>query len=468
SDLQSTNVASLRQVGLSDGDLRVIRIERAEQANASLDAAALRSFGGRIDVTTSLILSEGNSTEVKTISLGPASFADDAEATASDSSASLSARLVGEDVFAGRIVTGVPDSFNADDNRFFVGRLPADESVLIVQPLAAARGHARFVEKALQASLYNITDVNPARVTDRLPGDTRSLRPYSAVICPARVIDKGNLNAVREYAREGGLLVLMLGPEEGDLPAELLDGASIKPLDETQTTGLLPPVGAAVTPDVEPGLSASYASVRFRAARSVSARDDDIVLRYTDGEPAAARVSFGKGSFVLLGFGLSEKDTSLVRSPLFPDFIEWLIEGAGRSASVAQFIAGETPAAILGGGARKLTRIYSADGGARFEEVTLDLQTLDEPGVYRVERDGGEVVFAINTPASESRLAQASEQDFVDRIIPASAGRSSSEERHTPAAEQAIGLWWLVAVAALALSLMELVYCSIDPKAEGN
>jgi hypothetical protein len=455
SDLQATNVAGLEPVELS-GEARVIRIERPSSVNTSPGEVAVHSSGGQVDVASTLMLSEEGRTEIRPVSLRAGPLSSRSEATVSDSSASLSIRFMAERVIAGRLTAGVADGLGGDDDRFFVARLPAEAPVLIVQPFVTAANHAEFVEKALQASLYRISDASQSRVSDRLPGDAGGLGRYRAVICPARSLDKNGVVAVREYAGRGGIVVVTLGVEDGGLPAGLLEGASATSLDQLQRVGLLPPVGA-VGDDAsdEQGVFASYAAVRFGAARWLDTSEGEAVLKYSGGEHAAVRVAMGRGSLVILGFGLSGKDTSLVRSPIFPQFIEWLTEGAGRSPVVADHTVGEAPASSLLGGARRMTRVYTANGPAREEEVAATLRTLDVPGIYRVEREAGDLVFAINAPASESRLAQTTEQDLIDRMTIKSAAANERATAETRA------LWWVLALAAFSLSLVELVYCSI-------
>jgi hypothetical protein len=409
-----------------------------------------------------MLIEEGR-TEIRPVSLRAGPLSSLSESTVSDSSASLSIRLLSERVIAGRLTTAVAGELGADDSRFFVARLPAEAPVLIVQPLATTANHAEFVEKALQASLYRVSDASQSRLSDRLPGDAGGLDRYRAVICPSRsLLDQNSVIAVREYAGRGGIVVVTLGVEDGGLPAGLLEGASTTPLDQLQTVSLLPPVGAGGDDAFdERGVFASYAAVRFGAARRLGASEGESVLKYSSGESAAVRVALGKGSLVLLGFGLSGKDTSLVRSPIFPQFIEWLTEGAPRSSIVAHHTVGQATASGLLGGARRMTRIYTANGPAREEEVAATVRTLDEPGIYRVEREAGDLVFAINAPPTESRLAQTTEQDLIDRMTVKSGGTNEK------ATAESTALWWVLALAAFLLSLAELVYCSIGLRADG-
>ncbi|HSE97198.1 MAG TPA: hypothetical protein VLD57_02935, partial [Blastocatellia bacterium] len=450
SDLQQTGVAAMKPVELDGVDLRVIRIAQADGPNASLDAVTVRSFDGRVDVTTELMVSRENRYQIKPVSLSLGPVSRDSETTASNENLSLSARLIEEGLIVGRLTTSSDDAFDADDNRFFLARLPVENTLLIVQPLAVSGGHAGYIEKAVLAGLHLVSDINPVQVRETLPASIDLLRRYRAVICPARSIDQRNLAAAREYARGGGSLIVLLGIEDGNLSEQLVEGAAIASLDRPEATGLLPP-----TANDSPGL---WVAERFRAARSISIGGGEVALRYSSGEPAATRVLVGDGSMMILGFGLSDKDTSLVRSPLFPQFVEWLLDASGRGLRLEHHIAGQAPAAVLLGGARKLTRIYSVDGRVRDEAIAVNIESLYEPGIYRVERAAGEKLFAINVPASESRLAQSSERELVDRIIIKTDGE--------PQVGEATALWWIAAVGALALSLVELAWCGTGMQAE--
>jgi len=201
----------------------------------------------------------------------------------------------------------------------------------------------------------------------------------------------------------------------------------------------------------------AFASVRFRAARMIHLSEGDALLKYSNKEPALARVRTGAGQVLLFGFGLSDKDSSLALSPIFPAFIEWLTQGVGLNQRHANLVIGQTPAAVLLRAVKRLTRVYSRNGQLQNQEITDYRNALDEPGVYEAESAQGKIVFALNTPPAESSLAQSSEQEFFERVTINDAEPSGNDLRKSIEADKT-GLWRVIAIAALAASLIELVY----------
>ena len=78
---------------------------------------------------------------------------------------------------------------------------------------------------------------------------------------------------------------------------------------------------------------------------------------------------------------------------------------------------------------------------------------LEEPGVYSGQYSSGKIVFALNAPVAESSLAQSSEQEFLQRVT-----IDKAESSNTDSNKEKTGLWMIVAICALAASLIELVY----------
>jgi hypothetical protein len=160
---------------------------------------------------------------------------------------------------------------------------------------------------------------------------------------------------------------------------------------------------------------------------------------------------------VLLGFGLSDKDSTLARSSAYPAFIAWLADDSASSPRAANLTIGQTSEFILLEGLTELTRIYSENGQRRNEVMTDYAAALAEPGVYETAGSSGRAVFALNTPVLESSLEQSSEQALLDRIT-TSESKPSSSERGVAIRYGESGLWEILAAGAFAMSLMELVW----------
>ncbi|MGA9770970.1 MAG: BatA and WFA domain-containing protein [Blastocatellia bacterium] len=448
SDLQSSNLHALPPTRLNDVDLKIVRINNERRANARIDSVMVRAVGETLEVESTALFDDGNRTRIEPVN----SKLNRSGANGSTSNALISARLIEDDLLAGEVRTSAADDFDADDARFFVAGVAGAEKIMVVQP---STDQSTYIEKALQAN----SSAAVAKRQDALPVNADSFEGIHTIIAPVGAISEINIAAAREHVRKGGSLVLTVGAETDVRSAT----AKLKALDEQFSSLALDSFALdSIAPNDSLGLRQPaqqgddvfdeetipvFASVRFYAAAAIRLSEGETQLRYSNGEPAAVRVRAGDGRILLLGFGLSDKDSSLVRSPIFPAFIEWLITPAHRQANL---IIGQTP--VLRG-LTGLKRIYSGNGQAHAETISDYQRALEEPGVYDGEDSKGRIVFALNTPVAESSLAQSSEQEFLQRVAVDKAGASK-----TDSTGEKTDLWMIIAICALSANLLELVY----------
>ena len=451
SDLQASNLYSLEPTRLSDIDLKVIRVNNERRANARIDSVEVRAAGETLEVNSTALFDDGERTTLEPINLKfHRSVAQD-----SASNALFSAKMLEGDLLAGAIGASRADDFDADDIRFFVARLAGGEKVMVVQPRFAPTDQATFIEKAMQAN----SSAAVAQRQDALPDDADGLAGVHTIIAPVEALSKNKIAGVREHVRKGGSLVLTVGAETDASSAverlkELDEHFASLALDSIVPNNVLslrqpvPQVDAALA-EAAP----AFASVRFHSAAVVHLSEEETLLRYSSGEPAAVRVRAGGGRILLLGFGLSDKDSTLVRSPIFPAFIEWLTQSVEPNQRRANLIIGQTPASLLIKGLTGLKKIYSGNSQAQDEPISDYRSALEEPGVYSGEYLSGKIVFALNTPVAESSLAQSSEQEFLQRVTidEAKASNTRSNKGKTD-------LWMIIAICALSASMIELIY----------
>jgi hypothetical protein len=462
SDLDAESVYSSEPPQLSDLDFRIILVEGVRRTNARPGAIATRGAGDYLEVISTVLFSEGNRTTVTPVSFKIARRDDDAGAFASDSNVALSARVSGG-VVVGAITANMADEFDADDTRFFVAQLPREEKILLVRSRLAASDQAAFIEKAI-----TVNSARRAEQSDSLPEGADALAPYPVVIAPVETLAGTGVAAAREYVRHGGALILSVGAEADPASAaQRLNevcatstafslSAIVSPESLDLTPPALPP-GSDISEDARSGKAPdayAFAPARFRAAHFIRASGGEALLRYSNGEPAAVRVGVGAGRVLILGFGLSDKDSSLTHSPVYPTFIEWLISSMAANQRAKELTIGQAPAPDLLRGMIRLTRIYSINGEAR-EAVSDNLGVLGEPGVYKAEYQSKENVFALNAPPIGAGQEQATESQMLDRIAIA---KTPTEAEGGARSEEGIQLWRVLAVAALVMTLTELGY----------
>jgi hypothetical protein len=457
SDLQSSNLYQLEPTRLSDVDLKVIRINNERRANARIDSIAVQAAGETLEVNSTALFDDAERTTLEPINL---KF-NRSGANNSASNALFSATMLGDDLLAGAVRTNRADDFDADDVRFFVARLAGAEKVMIVQPRFASTDQATFIEKAIQAN-------SPAAVIQRqdaLPDNADSFERVHTIIAPIEALSKNNIAAARERVRKGISLILTVGAETDASSAieklKELDGnfASLA-LDSIVPNDVLslrqPARSVSDVPLFDSDTASAFASVRFHAAVAVHLSEGETLLKYSNGEPAAVRVRAGGGRVVLLGFGLSGKDSTLVSSPIFPAFVEWLTQSDESNQGKANFIIGQTPASFLLKDLTEMKRVYSANSQAQDEPISDYRNALEQPGVYSGQYTSGKIVFALNAPVVESSLAQSSEQEFLQRVA-----IDKAESSNTNSNKEKTGLWMTIAICALAVSLIELVYSQL-------
>jgi hypothetical protein len=472
SDLQAANLYSSEPSLLSGIDLRIIRVEAAHRINAVPGSIATRATGDSIEIESTALLSEGSRTTITPVSFKIArreTQVSEAQvsAIANESNASLSAKIEGN-LIAGAITTNMADEFDADDSRFFVAHLPSEEKILLVQSRLVTSDQAAFIDKALRASSEARPLVRQVERSESLPESADPLARYSMVIAPIEALIKTGVAAARKYVSSGGSLIITVGTEtDSAIAAQRLDELvrtsspiSLNTIDATGSLGLMSPALTAddyiaqVAPLIKAEDVTELSSVRFRAAHSVHASDGDVLLRYSNDEPAAVRFSMDAGDVLILGFGLSDKDSTLARSPVYPTFIEWLTARTAANPRAEHFTIGQASTSHLLRGLTGLTRLYSIKGPTL--EVMADNQSaLAEPGVYKAEYQTGKIVFALNPPGAEAMLEQATESQALDRITIV---KTPIEARKAAQAEQGIGLWRALAIGALVMSLIELAY----------
>ncbi len=455
SDLQSSNLYSLEPARLSGVDLKVIRINNERRTNARIDSVAVRAAGETLEVNSTALFDDGERATLEPINL---KF-NRSGANNSSSNALFSAKLVEDDLLAGTIRTNRADDFDADDARFFVARLAGAEKVTIVQPRFASTDQAMFIEKAMQAN----SSAALIQRQDALPDNADGFAGVQTIIAPVESLSKNNIAFAREHVRKGGLLVLTVAAETDASSAieklkeldEHFASLALDSIAPNDVLSLRQPAPQADSPIVDAPLfdaetASAFASVRFHTAAAVHLGEGETLLRYSNGEPAAVRVRAGGGRILLLGFGLSDKDSSLVRSPIFPAFVEWLTENAEPNRRKANLIIGQTPTSLLLRGLTGLKRVYSINSQAQDEPISDYRSALEEPGVYSGQYSSGKIVFALNAPVAESSLAQSSEQEFLQRVAIDKAEPSNNKEK--------TDLWMTIAICALAASLIELIY----------
>ncbi len=247
-----------------------------------------------------------------------------------------------------------PEGFQGDNARFWLLEPPRPLTVLVLTadpPESASTG--LYVQRALEAA----ADTWPMRVVvedgRRYSAATTADRPDALVVIGTRTLDRRGRERLSTYLRDGGRVLLSLGPDI-DVPtlAEAL-GVTVRVRPEPVTPG--PEDGAIITSDRRHPVWRQLAGSRSALGRLPIERyrqllDDagwDVLARFAGGAVAFAERDVAQGTVLLFA---SDLDNRWNRFPLEPGFAPFIAETAqyltrgARTAS--QFVLPDVPAAV--------------------------------------------------------------------------------------------------------------------------
>lgn len=381
---------------------------------------------------------------------------------------------------AGSIVASVEaDAMPADDRRYawFDPRSALRIGVVTrraviggeIEQVPAALWIMRALAPAEQPGL-EVATIEPAAL------DARSLRDVDAVFLPRPdAIDPAGWSALRDFAEEGGLLVVMPAPadESQAWTDRFLAAFELGWTIDAGAGALAAPVGFAPMqpPSATGELFAAIAAelpgllrpVEVTRRISVANARAESVLLLDDGSPfllATPPSATGRGLLVLLTAAPELASTNLPVKPFMVPFTQEIVRrglaGIGRSVRAE---AGR-PAEVPSREAVEAQLIPSGSGGAtrriRIAERRLE-QPPSEPGLWRLLDEGGRSLggLAVNVDPLGTRLDPQSGEAIIEwfnAIAPTRsvAGEAMAESLRAERDSTALSVWLLSLVLALA------------------
>lgn len=158
--------------------------------------------------------------------------------------------------------------------------------------------------------------------------------------------------------------------------------------------------------------AADLGHIRFRRFFLTTEPDSraEVLLKYEDGTPAAARRAYGAGTVLLCNFTASPRDSDLPKQEVFPPLMHEFLKGVvAREGDRREAHPGEAVSTVVPARATSVS-VTGPDGVARaaaFDPATggVVLDAADAAGVYTVKADGREVArMAVNIHPDETDL----------------------------------------------------------------
>ncbi|HZT42297.1 MAG TPA: BatA and WFA domain-containing protein [Chthonomonadaceae bacterium] len=443
SDFQRTNWADVRFDALpADVNLVFLRAAPEDRENAALLDLSLRPAAPRVGEEASVEAEVWNGASVtRSLPVTLSWQRDDAPGGASesqmqtvsappDASGAVSFPITFPEAGRYRITARLPaDNLPADDTRYLVADLRHSLTVVLLtdERLSGSSG-AYFLARAL----------NP---TPEVPGGVRVLPRHAAALtdvdlktCDAVLMDDlttlpaDQLPRLYRYVTDGGALIVFLtGPrviaqmqalahlaQNGEglafLPQTPLDVRRTGKGYLTWTEARYDSPLLKLFKDPQAGDLGKIHFTRLFLTTEPDPRAE-ILLRYEDGTPAAARRNLGAGSVLLCNFSPSPADSDLARQEVFPPLMHEFLKGmTAKQGERRAFTPGGPASAPLDVVPSGAVQAFGPDGEP--EKVTVDrtsggaiLDRVETPGFHTIASNGQTLAtLAVNPHPDESDL----------------------------------------------------------------
>jgi hypothetical protein len=319
-----------------------------------------------------------------------------------DASTSVSLDLPGVTEGLAAVSLDDGDGYAADNIRYLLLDPPAPVPVMAVTA-TGNRSDIFYLERALTSggptTPFRIVTAAAADFDDVHPG---TIREQALVwLLGTRNMDRRGRTSMLEYVRNGGALMVAVGPDvEPDVVADLL-GETLGVRIERPSGGALSfapvdprhPIFRAFGPMVS-----NLSVVRFSRAAGVSDRGTGRALAlFNSGQGALVEYSVGEGRILVFGSDLGNRWNDFPLQPTFVPFVHETVRYlTGSAVERAEILVRDLPP-----GAEK------RPGAA-----------LLPPGAGAAGRETGGRRVAVNVDARESDPARLAQDDFLASIRP--------------------------------------------------
>lgn len=353
-------VTDLQENGWDAGDRALVpesaRIELADvgEPPANLAITAVRSASNRIVATVRNAGPKAREARVHLV-VDDRPGGDGAATIGPNQSAEVV--LPGARGVTASVTVDDPTGVAGDNARYLVLDNASRPSVLLVTASGDVSREAFFAQHALVAAgregpAYDVVGIGAAQLAT---WDGAALTRHTAVvIMSTRGLERHGRELLAEYVRQGGGIVVAVGPEvDGDVAAEMLGGLitiAPPPRESAPRTS----VRALAPADVRHPLfqvfgagSSSLSLVTFNRIAIVSSRDCHTLARFTTGENAVMECEQGAGRTLVLASDLDNGWNDFPRHATFVPFMQEAVRYvSGGRARGSEYLVGDAPAGL--------------------------------------------------------------------------------------------------------------------------
>lgn len=313
---------------------------------------------------------------------------------------------------SGVVTIDDPTGYQADNARYFVldpaGAVPV--AVITAEPPGSSNAGI-YVERALAVADAFKANVMDGRTFSALSGASQSPMLLSAgalIVLGTTTLDRTGREMIASYLREGGRVLLTLGPDvDLDTLADTvgvavpIDRASADTSERTVTLIAVDGRHPIFRPFLNPnGALGDVYVAQYRRLNDQPGRT--VLARFSGAGHALTEQTVGRGRLLLFA---SDLDNRWNRFPLNPAFVPWAVETAryltqGRQRRQS-FTLPDVPS-----GAKATPGIYEL-GAPGATGAVRSTESANRAGAVRV---------AVNTDLRESNPARTTVEEFTDAI----------------------------------------------------
>lgn len=383
--------------------------------------------------------------------------------TASETVAAMSALFDSAGAHVGQ-VTVSGDNFSADNTFYFSVDVAAKIRVLMVNGEASDNwyddeGHwfGLAVSSAAE-SPFQLTSTAPSGLNSALLEQQDVL-----VLLNAGELSTTQSSAVSEYVQAGGKLLIAAGdridPQRFNQQFADILPATIAAADANAIDDYLVIADFDRRHPIMRPLSSDW-SARFTRYWNLTANDNAaVIMRFDNTRPALIEGDAGTGKVIMFASSMDLEWNNLALQGMYLPFVHQTLRYLAQpEVQQSAYRIGQTISLALESEQRDVS-ITAPDGTDVAFDPASPFIIATEPGIYRVDKDGEQSLYAVNVHAEESSLLRTTVAALHDEIINPDTNPIQSREVRTAQLiaelEQPQRLWWWILALVIVLFLLE-------------
>jgi hypothetical protein len=349
------------------------------------------------------------------------------------------------------------DTFPADDHYYFSTERADPRPALFIEDPRSARAFL-YVRTALESSneaAFTLTAASPDQAANL------GLQKYAFIVISdlATPLNRALENALEEYVKKGGSLLVALGPHSrGTVPVSglTITGNHL----ESPEVGQFQTVTTADATHPVIRRANEWAGVKFFQTVTVDPAGSRVLARLSDNSPLMVEKQVGEGRVLTFASTFDNLSNDLPITALFVPFIEQASHYLGNIEDrPSNYRAGaylDLRQGIAKGGAAEVQgpngeRVLSLSEAAKAQGVTLSSE-----GFYDVRRPNGQhELAAVNPDRKESSLEPIPPETIQLWQNTGGSSGSSAGGDAPKQVPQTVDLWWYVMILVLILAIAE-------------